>query len=367
MGICALSNRYWILIKQFILFFICFFVLLSCDQTQDTKGETIPALEEFSKVQNPVVTVSYLTKLLENQDGANLYFLRSKAYFDLRAYQKAEEDIEQALNKVPGDIDFLFLSAKIKSKLGLLDAAIEDAKLVESSGLASANLYLLLAELHFKLHEKRIALSYINKTQKAGIPLGEKVYFQYLARQVRSDSIGALESIAWKSIGHPDLAHAYFSFQIGRLANIQCQKYILGELKKYPLDPFLMMSWGDFLVHVSQFAQAEKVYNQVLLWLPRNPNIRIRMARFYLGLKKYDLADKQIDQINANYLMKDILYLRALIRFSAGQKEKSIALLDSAKKLYGSDARLTSLYDRIVGKKLDSTQVKVDSTAQSTP
>jgi len=257
-GNCTVSNRYRILIKQFFLFIGCLFLLLSCDQTQDTKGETIPALQEFSKIQNPAVTVSYLTKLLENQDGANLYYLRSKAYYELRAYQKAEEDIEQALNKVPGDIDFLILSAKIKSKLGLLDEAIEDAKLVESSGLASANLYLLLAELHFKLHEKRLALSYINKTQKAGIPQAEKVYFQFLARQVRSDSLGALESIAWKSIGHPDLAHAYFSFQIGRLSNIQYQKYILGELKKYPLDPFLMMSWGDFWFMLVNLAKLKK-------------------------------------------------------------------------------------------------------------
>jgi len=91
------------------------------------------------------------------------------------------------------------------------------------------------------------------------------------------------------------------------------------------------------------------------------------MARFYLGRKKFDLADKQLDQIDANYLMKDLFYLRALIRFSVGEKDNSVAYLDSAKKLYGTDARMTSLYDRIVGKKLDSTRVKVDSTLQSTP
>lgn len=367
MGICAISYRHRILIKQFVFVLVSAILLLSCDKAQDTKGETIPAPQEFSKSQNPAFTVSYLSKLLENQDGANLYYLRAKAYYDLRAYQKAEDDIENALNKVPGDIDFLFLSAKIKSKLGLLDEAMEDAKLVESSGLALSNLYVLLAELHFQLHEKRIALSYLTKSQKAGIPQSEIIYFQFLSRQVRSDSLGALGSIEFRQVDNPELAHAYFSYQIGRLPNIQYQKNILSELKKYPLDPYLMMSWGDFLVHVSQFVQAEKVYNQVLTWLPRNPNVRLRMARFYLTRKKYDLADQQLDQIKATYLAKEVLYLRALIRFNAGQKDRTIALLDSARKLYGNDARMMSLYDRVNGKKLDSTQVKVDSTRLTTP
>ena len=150
MGICSIGNRYWILIKRFLLFLFISIILFSCEKAQDTKGETIPPLQDFAKSQNPTVIVSYLSNLLENQDGANLYYLRAKAYFDLRAYQKAEDDIEIALSKVPGDIDYLLLSAQVKSKLGLIDEAIEDAKLVESSGLASTKLYILL-ELEFTI------------------------------------------------------------------------------------------------------------------------------------------------------------------------------------------------------------------------
>ncbi len=344
------------------------FFLISCDQTQDSRGETIPALLEFSKPVNPAVRVAYLSNLLQNQDGANLYFLRSKAYFDLRAYHAAEEDIENALKKVPTDVDFLLLSAKIKCQLGLAEQALEDAKLVESSGLASASLYMLLADLYAQQHQKRLARSYLMKTQKAGIPKSDKFFYQYLLRQVRSDSIGALESIALKNIDHPTLSHAFFSYRIGRLENLSYQKHLLSELKKYPSDPFLMMSWGDFLVHLNQIERAEKVYNQVITWLPRNPHIRFRMARFYFERKKYELADKQLDAMEGvNFLKRDILYLRAFIRLNVGQRDKSIALLDSARKLYGSDVRINSLYDRILGKRVDSTQVKADSSQINAP
>lgn len=341
---------------------------MSCDQAQDTKGETIPSAKDFALSPNPAVTVAYLTNLLQNQEGANLYYLRSKAYFDLRAYQKAEEDIEKALNQVPGDVDFLLLSAQIKCQLGMLKEALEDAKLVESSGLASARLYILLADLHFQFHEKRLALSYLTKTQKAGVPQSELSYFQFKLRQVRSDSLGALGSLTVKSLEHPNLAHFYFSYQIGRLGDIQYQKLILSELKKYPMDPYLLLAWGDFLVHVNQFVQAEKVYNQVLLWLPHHPAIRIRMAKYFVGRKKFDLAEKQLDQIDkTDFEIRDALYLRILIRMNTGQKAKSIALLDSVRNLYKSDTRFGILYDRLTGKKLDSTQVKVDSTQISTP
>lgn len=327
------------------------------------KGETIPALQEFTQKQNPVVTVSYISNLLQNQDGANLYYLRSKAYFDLRAYQKAELDIETALNKIPGDIDFLILSAQIKAKLGMLDEALEDSKLVESSGLSSAKLYLLLAELYSRKGEKRLALSYINQIRKMGTPQSEKLYFDFLSRQIRSDSLGALESLSLNRIEHPNLSHAFFSFQVGRMGNIQYQKYILAEIKKYPLDPYLMMSWGDFLVHVGQFVQAEKVYAQVIDWLPRNSAIRIRVARFYVGRKKFDIADKYLDEVSTTSSeVRDALYLRALIRLNSGQKQRSIALLDSVRHIYAFDARFSNLFDRLVGKKIDSTHAKVDST-----
>ncbi len=368
MGNCSTGNRYRILIYRFIFLVGCSLCLVACEKEQDTKGETIPPTAIFQKSQKPELVVAYLTNLLENQDGANLYYLRSKAYFDLRAYQKAQIDIEKALTQVPGDVDYLLLSAQIKRQLGLYAEAIEDAKLVESSGITSAKLYQTIAELYFALHEKKLGFLYIRKLEKAGIPNSEHVYVDFMKRQFRSDSLAALQSVRLSDIQHPDLAHAYFSYQVGRISNLTYQKQILNELKKFPLDPYLMFSWGKFLVHMGQHGQAEKVFKQSIAWVPQQTSIRLHVARYYLERNQNDLVDLILSPIQSNPLVaRDVLYLKLLGSLNRGEKSKSISLLDSIRKVYASDGRFSLLYDRLLGKKQDSVNSVPDSTQQIVP
>jgi tetratricopeptide (TPR) repeat protein len=356
------------LIYRLIFLVGCSLCLVACEKEQDTKGETIPPAAIFQKSQKPELVVAYLTNLLENQDGANLYYLRSKAYFNLRAYQKAQIDIETALNQVPGDVDYLLLSSQIKRQLGLYAEAMEDAKLVESSGITSAKLYQTIAELYFAMHEKKLGFLYIRKLEKAGIAKSERVYVDFMKRQFRSDSLGALQSVRLTEIQHPDLAHAYFSYQIGRISNLSFQKQILGELKKFPLDPYLMFSWGQFLVHMGQFGQAEKVFNQSIAWMPQQAQVRLSVARYYLDRNQFSLIDPLLSPIQSNALVaRDVLYLKLLAALNRGEKSKSITLLDSIRKVYASDGRFSLLYDRLLGKKQDSVNSVPDSTQQIVP
>lgn len=356
------------MIYRLIFLVGCSLCLVACEKEQDTKGETIPPAAIFQKSQKPELVVAYLTNLLENQDGANLYYLRSKAYFDLRAYQKAQIDIEKALNQVPGDVDYLLLSSQIKRQLGLYAEAMEDAKLVESSGITSAKLYQTIAELYFAMHEKKLGFLYIRKLEKAGIAKSERVYVDFMKRQFRSDSLGALQAVRLTEIQHPDLAHAYFSYQIGRISNLSFQKQILGELKKFPLDPYLMFSWGQFLVHMGQFGQAEKVFNQSIAWMPQQAQVRLSVARYYLDRNQFSLIDPLLLPIQSNSLVaRDVLYLKLLAALNRGEKSKSITLLDSIRKVYASDGRFSQLYDRLLGKKQDSVNSVPDSTQQIVP
>lgn len=356
------------MIYRLIFLVGCSLCLVACEKEKDTKGETIPPAAIFLKSQKPELVVAYLTNLLENQDGANLYYLRSKAYFDLRAYQKAQIDIEKALNQVPGDVDYLLLSSQIKRQLGLYAEAMEDAKLVESSGITSAKLYQTIAELYFAMHEKKLGFLYIRKLEKAGIAKSERVYVDFMKRQFRSDSLGALQSVRLTEIQHQDLAHAYFSYQIGHISNISFQKQILGELKKFPLDPYLMFSWGQFLVHMGQFGQAEKVFNQSIAWMPQQAQVRLSVARYYLDRNQFSLIDLLLSPIQSNSLVaRDVLYLKLLAALNRGEKSKSITLLDSIRKVYASDGRFSLLYDRLLGKKQDSVNSVPDSTIQIVP
>ncbi len=354
--------------NRIVILFIASLLFFACQKEQDTKGETIPPTAIFQKAQKPELIVAYLTNLLENQDGANLYYLRAKAYFDMRAYQKAEADIEQALNQIPGDVNFLLLSAQIKAHVGLIAEAIEDAKLVESSGLASSKLYEILSELYLANHEKKLGYLYLKKLDKAGIPESGKMFMEFLRRNYHSDSLGALQSIRFVDVQHPDLGHAYFSYQLGHIPNIVYQKQILGELKKYPLDPYLMFSWGQFLVHVGQFGQAEKVFKQSIAWLPQHVGMRLQLAYFYLDRKQYDLIEQTLAPILSNVLVvRDVLYLKVLVALNRGEKTKSIALLDSIRKVYVNDGRFSVLHAQLVGKKTDSVNTMLDSTQQIVP
>jgi tetratricopeptide (TPR) repeat protein len=265
-------------------------------------------------------------------------------------------------------VDYLLLSALIKRQLGLYSEAIEDAKLVESSGITSAKLYQVLADLHFAIHEKKLGFLYIRKLEKSGIPKSERIYVDFLKRQFRSDSLGAYQSVRLIDIQHPDLAHAYFSYQIGRISNLNYQKQILGELKKFPLDPYLMFSWGQFLVHMGQYGQAEKVFKQSIAWMPQQTSVRLYVARYYLDRNQNDLVDLVLSPIQSNALVaRDVLYLKLLGALNRGEKLKSISLVDSIRKVYASDSRFSLLYDRLVGKKPDSVLTTTDSTQQILP
>lgn len=368
MGICTIGNRYRILIRRYGFIISITFIFLACEQTEDTKGETIPPQHAFTKNQNAVLRVAYLSKILASQDGATIFYLRAKAYFDMRAYQKANDDIEQALKQIPGDVDFLLLSAQIKKHNGLIPQGIDDAKLVESSGLASSNLYLCLSELYLASHEKKLGNLYLQKLKKLGIPESQRNYVIFLGRNFRSDSLGAMQLIKLTDIQHSSLSYAYFSYQLGRIPDIVFQKQILGEIRKYPLDPHLMFHWGRFLIRIGQQSRADKVYKQTLAWLPNDLSIRLQIARFYIDRKQYVFAEELLVPVSkSGNMARDVMYLRALIAFNSGNKSIGITLLDSAQKIYVADGRFAALYNQFVSKKIDSVVITVDSTQEITP
>ena len=354
----SICSRYWFLISFIFLF-------SACQQAENQLGEEIPATSVFGKEDNINQRIAYLNALIEDQDGAPLYYLRSRAYFDIRSYAKADEDIKKALEEVPNDIDYLMLSARISTKLSHFAEALEHVKAVASTGLQSPTLNLLFADIYRSINSKRLAAKYLQDANQMGLPASEKVYSQYLKRFIDGDSLGAASIIQFKDTNHPDLAHAYYFYQLGRISNLSYQGQILGAIKLHPADPFLMQAWARFLVHVRQFARAENVYRHVYVTLADNTALSLELGLFYFNLKKYPQAmmyfnripDKSIDGPSA-------FYYRFLVNLFFGKKSASISVLDSAKRLYPGDSRFRLLYDRLTGKRVDSTEMQADSTAK---
>jgi tetratricopeptide (TPR) repeat protein len=176
-----------------------------------------------------------------------------------------------------------------------------------------------------------MAAGYLQKAMAAGIPSTEKSYADYLARMTRGDSLQALQFISSKDLNHPMLSRAYFAYQLPRMSHLTYQKSILAEIKKYPFDPVLIIEVGEFYTRLRNYKQALYYLNQI----PKQSG-----------------------------LYKDALYNRALTYLNMGQKSRSLAILDSGQREFVSDLRFIQLRDRLLGKRVDSTAIKVDSTVQ---
>jgi tetratricopeptide (TPR) repeat protein len=350
---------------RFLIGILFIGLLGSCGSTSDQRGEVIPPKSVYKLPQRPEIVVSYMTQLLRDNDGPQLYYLRAKAYFQLRDYVHSEPDIQRALEKNPGDEDYLLLSAQIKSQLGWYSQALEEAKALDLSGYSSSSMYLVLSEIYLASHSKRLAASYLQKAISLGIPMSEKAYAVYLGRISRGDSLQAIQLITSKEIDHRSLSQLFFTYQMPRMTQLAYQKLILSELKKYPFDPYLLKNWGRFLVQLNQYSRAEQVFKKVLMQLPANPAFLLEFAEFYVRLGNYDQAMLYLAQVPKQAsVYRDVLFNQAIIYLKTGQKSRSMAILDSARIQFKSDRRFIELHDRLLGKRVDSSRILVDSTAQ---
>lgn len=349
---------------RFLIGIISFW-LYSCGPSSDQRGEIIPPKSVYKQTQNPSLIVSYLTQLLRENEGAHVYYLRAKAYFQLRDYVHAHADILQALEKTPSDVDYLLLSAQIKSQLGWYSLALEDAKALESTGYTSSMMYLTLSEIYFASHANRLATNYLRQAIAYGVPISESKFAKFLTLKSRGDSLLALQSIQLADLNHGSLSRAYFSYQLPRMSHIGYQKLILSELKKYPFDPYLLLNWGRFLVQLHQYARAEKVYMQTLKQLPQNPALFVEIGEFYARVGNFQKALAYLNQVpRQSGVYREALYNQVLVYLNMGQKSRSLAILDTARRQFDTDIRFMQLRDRLLGKRLDSTVITVDSTAQ---
>lgn len=347
------------------LIVICSFLFSSCEPSADQRGEIIPPKSAYSQSQRPSLVVSYITQLLRENEGPHLYYLRAKAYFQLRDYVHAENDIERSLEKNPGDVDYLLLSSQIKSQLGWYSQALEEAKALESSGNNSPALYLVLSEIYIASNSKRVAAKYLQQAVSQGIAVVDKPYASYLQKLVRGDSLLAMQSIQQKELVHPNLSFAYFRYHLPRMPQLKHQNLILAELKKYPFDPYLLLNWGRFLSQIGEYDRAEKVYLHILPLLPKNPYFVLELGQFYVRIgnnKKALIYLNQVPRQSGGY--RDALFNQALVYLNMGEKSRSLAVLDSGRLLFKADGRFVQMRDRLLGKRIDSTLLSVDSTGQ---
>ncbi|RXK52311.1 tetratricopeptide repeat protein [Aquirufa rosea] len=344
---------------------------MSCETNQDSKGEKIPPASAFKKGEDPQRVIQYLSAILEDKPSSTLFYLRSKAYFSQRKYLLAAEDIQRALQIESGDLDFLFLSAKIHYHLEEYDEALNEAKSLEEAGFSSPGLWILLAEIYAHRGQVKIANYYLAKSLKVGLSPEDKAYVYTLRNLSVGDTLTWLRNVRDSSrvyLADNPLARIYFQLQADRMPIMNYQYQLLAARKKYPNDPHLLRFWARFLARIRQTPRAENVYARVLSSFSSNPALFLEVGTFYFKSRDYYKAIAFLDKVPPNTpWAAEALFYKSICYLYIGERMKSLALLDSAQGLYPQDKRFKSLKFRFMNRSLDSTQAQQDSLSAKSP
>jgi tetratricopeptide (TPR) repeat protein len=126
--------------EKFLLFFVIS-CTISCETTQDFKGEIIPdqkyiySLLNLERGQNQKV-ISYLNQMIEDGSSPHVYYLRAKYLFESRQYKKANVDIQQALKSSPRDFEYVLLAGQIALNLENYTSALNYFNLINNYSIS---------------------------------------------------------------------------------------------------------------------------------------------------------------------------------------------------------------------------------------
>ena len=367
----SFGNRYRFLIFSWIGLLGLSFFLLSCETNQDSKGEKIPPSSAFLKGEDPQRVIQYVSAIIEDKPSSSLYYIRSKAYFTQRKYLKAYEDIQRALQIESGDLDFLFLSAQLHYHLEEYTDALKDAKSLEEAGFSAPGLWILLAEIYAQQKQTKMANYYLAKSLKVGLSPKDRAYVYTLRNLSVGDTLSWMKSVRDSSniyLSETPLARLYFQHQGVRVPLMIYQAQLLAARKKFPNDPHLLRFWARFLAQIRQVPRAEKVYASVLASFSNNISLFAELGNFYFKNRDYYKAIAFYDKVpNHNSFSSEAMFTKSICWLYLGERLKSIELLDSAQRIYPTDARFKSLRYRLMNRNTDSTRTQSDSLYSETP
>jgi tetratricopeptide (TPR) repeat protein len=268
-------------IRLFLLLFSVIFV--SCQSSPDSKGENIPNQEAIKAGQKAETNVQFLTKQMEVQPSANLYYLRAKNYLVLHAFGLADQDLENALRDNPGEPAYLALSAQTKHFVEDYSTSIDRAKLTELSSLNLSQNSLLLAHNYFATKQMSLGRFYLQKIDGSLLSSMDRSLLKSIKDYGDSDSTRLFSLLNLKPSDESPLVYVYYEQGFSSIPSLRYQQEILASLRNYPLDPYFMRYWARFLVKMKKYAQAESVYKQVLKVYPKTKSLQSELIYFNLA------------------------------------------------------------------------------------
>jgi predicted Zn-dependent protease len=355
--------------EKFLLIFVVF-CSISCEPTQDFKGEDIPdqkyvsSLLRNEKGQNQKV-IGYLNQIIEEGSPAHLYYLRAKYLFESRQYKKANVDIQRSLKLSPRDFDYILLAGQIAFNLEKYTTALNYFNLIKSNEKNQSLIFFFLTEISLKLNHQKLANYYLNQIRKNDLSAKDLYYYTILSNLCLKNEIPKVNLISTlydKSLQDNRLQRIYFENAMEYTSKYIYQNQLLKVINEYPNDPHLLRFWARFLSKINQFKMAELNYQKALTLFDRNDNINLEIGKFYMVHRNYSTALFYLTKIKPDLeFFIDVPFLKSKCYLYLGDNLHFISIMDSVKLFLKNDNRFYQLKTKHFGISMDSNLVVKDS------
>ena len=355
--------------EKFLLIFVIFFSI-SCEPTQDFKGEVIPDQKYISsllrneKSQNQKA-IAYINQIIEEGSPSHLYYLRAKYLFESRQYKKANLDIQRVLKSSPRDFDYLLLAGQIAFNLEKYTLALNYFNLIKSNEKNQLQIFFLLTEVSLKLNNYKLANYYLNQIRQNELSSKDQFYYDILSNlclTIQIPKANLIKSLDATWIQDARLQRIYFENAMDFTSKYLYQNQLLKVINEYPNDPHLLRLWARFLSKINQFKMAELNYQKALNLFEQNDNLYLELGKFYMLQRNYSTAIIYLNKIKPDLeFFIDVPFLKSKCYLYLGDKIRYESMMDSAQLVLKNDGRFYQLKMKYFGISMDTNLVAKDS------
>ena len=251
--------------------------------------------------QYPDKGVAYIRTLAERYPAMGYWITGEIAnyYLEHNDAETAIKFLKEYISKNKQYSEPYLSLAAVYEKLNRHEDLFNLYLLMEKDGLAGADILVKIGAYYTLKNDKQTAMSYFRKAKAADKGNVAAAQFLVLDAQAKEDYESAVkylqESSAYSSTPSMHIKAAYFATKAGKP---QESVQILAEAKKlFPEDTETALYYGLALADLSDYAAAEKVFEELSVKLPKNEVVLFQYAYALEHQKKYKKMETSLKKL----------------------------------------------------------------------
>lgn len=270
-----------------------------------------------------------LKYLARDPQNAQVHYAIGNIFFRQGQIRGAFDFIRQATVLKPDYTEARFQLANIY----LIDRNLKSAKgeALKLRQLSNAGWQALLIESQVALAEKRLdeAMAKVLEAEKEyGKPLGAKWKVYLADLQLRKGNRAAAEETIRKTASAATEAEDVLSlakFYLQLKDDAKSYALFQEALKRYPRNPDILYTYGDYLFSKGKFTDALVYYRKTLELSPNTPVLDYNIGQVFLAAGRLDELKRQIDTMLGKDA-RDLFALRLKVQYALATGKRSEAI-----------------------------------------